>query len=221
MPRFIDLSHPLENAQLSYPGDPEIRVTPFRTMKAHGVNVTEISMGTHQGTHLDAPFHFFADGLTLDQIPLDRFFGPARLVDLAPGGALEPKTPIPPEMFEPHADAFEPGARVIFRTGWDRAFDRLEYFTDLPSLTLEAAQWIAQRRIGLLGMDTPTPSKIAGRPCHYALLERGVEIVLVEGLANLDKLPRRFTFVGFPLNLKGRDGSPIRAVAICDEPAAE
>ena len=216
MVQLIDLSHPLDDGQLSYPSDPEIHVAPHRTMESHGVNVSRIAMGTHQGTHLDAPFHFFADGATLDQIPLERFYGPARLVDLAPGGALGPKTLLEVEMFEPHADAFEPGAKVIYRTGWDRAFGRPEFFTDLPSLTLDAARWIADRRISLLGMDTPTPSKIAGRECHYALLAKGVEIVIVEGLANLDRLPERFTFVGFPLNFQGRDGSPIRAVAVIE-----
>jgi kynurenine formamidase len=214
MARLIDLSHPLEDGQLSYPSDPEIHVAPHRTMESHGVNVSRITMGTHQGTHLDAPFHFFTDGATLDRIPLERFYGPARLVDLAPGGALEPKMPLTVETFGQHADAFEPGARVIYRTGWDRMFGRPEFFTDVPSLTLDAAQWIADTRIALLGMDTPTPSKIAGRECHYALLRAGVEIVIVEGLANLDQLPEHFTFVGFPLNLKGRDGSPIRAVAV-------
>ena len=216
MPRLVDLSHPLEDGQLSYPSDPEIHVTAHRTMASHGVNVSQITMGTHQGTHLDALFHFFIDGKTLDQIPLERFFGPARLVDLAPGGALEPKTPISIEMFEAQAEAFEAGAKVIYRTGWDRMFGRPEFFVDLPSLTLEAARWIAARRISLLGMDTPTPSKIAGRECHYALLKEGVETVIVEGLANLEQLPERFTFIGFPLNFKGRDGSPVRAVALID-----
>jgi len=216
MVRLVDLSHPLADGQLSYPNDPEIRVTEHRTIESHGVNVSQLTMGTHQGTHLDAPRHFFADGVPLDQIPLDKFFGPAALVDLAPGGVLEPKTPLTLERFQPHADVFQPGARVVYRTGWDRMFGRPEFFTDLPSLTLEAARWIAERRIALLGMDTPTPSKTAGRECHYALLAKGVEIVIVEGLANLDQLPERFTFIGFPLNLEGRDGSPIRAVASVD-----
>ncbi len=216
MIRLIDLSHPLEDGQLSYPSDPEIHITAHRTMESHGVNVSRVSMGTHQGTHLDAPRHFFADGTPLDRIPLERFYGPARLVDLAPDGELAPKSRITVEMFEPHADAFQPGARVIYRTGWYRSFGRPEFFTDLPSLTLEAARWIAERRIALLGMDTPTPSKIAGRECHYALLAEGVEIVIVEGLANLDQLPERFTFCGFPLPLRGRDGSPIRAVAVIE-----
>jgi kynurenine formamidase len=213
MATLIDLSHPLEHGQLVYPKDPKIEVTWDRTVQEHGVNVSRLVMGSHQGTHLDAPFHFFEDGATLDQIPLERFFGPAELVDLAPGGMLEPKSPITAQMLSEHHGAFQPGAKVICRTGWHRMFGRPEFFADLPSLTLEAAEWIAGQGIGLLGMDTPTPSKIAGRPCHYALLRKGVEIVIVEGLANLDQLPQRFTFIGFPLNLKGRDGSPIRAVA--------
>ncbi len=213
MAKLVDLSHPLVDGQVSYPNDPEIRITPHRTMASHGVNVSRITMGTHQGTHLDAPFHFFADGAALDQIPLERFYGPARLVDLAPGGHLEPRTPITADMLQQHAGTFEAGGKVIYRTGWSRTFGRPEYFTDLPSLTLEAARWIAGRRIGLLGMDTPTPSKIAGRECHYALLEKGVEIVIVEGLTNLSRLPERFTLIAFPLNFKGRDGSPVRAVA--------
>jgi len=183
-------------------------------MAEHGVRVSQLKLGSHQATHLDAPAHFYADGVTVDQIPLGRFFGPARLVDLAPGSALVPKTPITPEMLQPHAASFQAGGRVILRTGWDRTFNTPEYFTDLPSLTLEAAEWIAATGIVLLGMDLPTPSKIAGRACHYALLKKGVEIVLLEGLAHLELLPEEFTLAAFPLRLVGGDGSPVRAVAI-------
>jgi kynurenine formamidase len=81
---------------------------------------------------------------------------------------------------------------------------------------VEAARWIAERRIGLLGMDTLTPS-VDWKEVHLMLLDQGVEIVIVEGLTNLEKLPERFTFIGFPLNIQGRDGSPIRAVAAVDD----
>jgi arylformamidase len=74
---------------------------------------------------------------------------------------------------------------------------------------------MAEKRIGLLGMDTPTPST-EWKECHHILLEMGVEIVIVEGLTNLEELPASFTFIGFPLNIKGRDGAPIRAVAAVD-----
>ncbi|MCL5096704.1 MAG: cyclase family protein, partial [Candidatus Omnitrophica bacterium] len=68
-------------------------------------------------------------------------------------------------------------------------------------------------KIGMLGMDTPTPST-EWKECHLLLLGKGIEMVIVEGLTHLELLPTEFTFIGFPLNIKGRDGSPIRAVAL-------
>lgn len=213
MSKLIDLSHPLEHGQLNFPYDPKISVLVHNTVSSIGYNITEFSMSTHQGTHLDAPFHFYDDGRTLDQMRLEQFYGPAILIDLAPGGWLEAKTPITAEMFGPHARHFQPGAKIIYRTGWSRKFGTPEFFSEFPTLTLEAASWIAERGIGLLGMDTPTPST-SWLECHHILLKKGVEIVIVEALTNLDQVPENFTFIGFPLNLKGRDGAPIRAVAL-------
>jgi len=194
MPKLIDLSHPLEHGQLNFAWDPKISVIPHNTVASIGYNITQISLSTHQGTHLDAPFHFYENGRTVDQMRLDQFYGPATLVDLAPGSRLKPRTPITPEMFQPHASVFERGAKIIYRTGWSRRFGTPEFFSDFPTLTLEAARWIAARRIGLLGMDTPTP-RTDWKECHHILLEKGVEIVIVEALTNLEKLPAQFTFI--------------------------
>jgi kynurenine formamidase len=215
MPRLIDLSHPLEQGQPSFPSDPALSIVAHGTVSSLGYNITQISMGTHQGTHLDAPFHFFDDGKTVDQIPLERFYGEASLVDLALGGCLLPKTPITVEMLRPHEAKFSPGAKVLYRTGWDRYFGTPAGFSDMPSLTPEAASWIAERRIGLLGMDTLSPS-MDWQNVHQTLLQKGVETVIVEGLTHLEQLPDRFTLICFPLNLNGCDGSPIRAVAVVD-----
>lgn len=216
MPRLIDLSHPLEHGQPNFPFDPKISVVVHNTVASIGFNITQVSFSTHQGTHLDVPFHFYDDGKTIDQMPLDRFYGPATWIDLAPGGMLPAKTPITVEMFAPHAEKFQPGAKIIYRTGWDRMFGNPASFSEIPSLTQEAARWIAERRIGMLGMDTLTPSS-DWQEVHWILLKQGVEIIIVEGLAHLEELPDRFVFAGFPLNIKGRDGSPIRAVAIVED----
>lgn len=213
--RLIDLSFPLEHGQLNFAWDPKISIVPHNSVTSIGYNITAISMSTHQGTHLDAPYHFYDNGKTIDQMTLDQFIGKASLVDLAPGGALQPSTPLTVEMFEPHKDKFTKGAKVIYRTGWDRMFGKPEYFSAFPTLTLKAAQWMADRGIGLIGMDTPTPST-SWKECHLILLGKGVEMVIVEGLTRLDQLPPEFTFIGFPLNIKGRDGSPIRAVALVE-----
>ena len=162
MPRLIDLSHPLEHGQPNFPFDPKLSVLVHNTVASIGYNITQISMSTHQGTHLDAPYHFYDDGKTVDQMPLDRFYGPAVLVDLAPGAFLPAKTTITREMLEPHAEKFQPGAKVIYRTGWDRTFGTPECFTEFPTLTLEAARWIADRCIGLRGIMVYCCSCLAG-----------------------------------------------------------
>lgn len=217
MPRFVDLSQPLEHGQPNFPFDPKISIVTHQRIPVLGYNMAQISMGTHQGTHLDAPFHFIEDGKTIDQMKLEQFYGEASLIDFAPGSHLEADTPLTVKMFEPYEHLFCLGAKLIYRTGWERFCGQEQYFSNFPTLELDAAEWIAERKIGLLGMDTPTPSKDYLK-CHHILLGHGTEIVIVEGLCNLGKLPANFLFVGFPLNIKGRDGSPIRAVAVIDEP---
>lgn len=214
MTTFIDLSRPLEHRQPAFPMDPEIEVTECGNLDSHGYNLTQLSTSTHQATHLDAPFHFYDDGLTVDEIPLDKFFGPASLVDLAPHSALASKTPITPEMLAPHEEKFHARSRVICRTGWDQQFGSPEFFTDFPFFTVEAARWIAAQSIALLGIDTPSPGAEQWKEVHQTLLKPGVDIVILEGLVNLVSLPDQFTLAAFPLAIKGRDGSPVRAIAI-------
>jgi len=207
------LTHPLVDDQPCFPGDPVPRIKPFHTLAEAGYNTTRFAIGSHQGTHVDAPYHFLRDGTTVDRIPLKTLYGEATLIDLAPEGELGKEATITTPMLERFAASFQEGARVFYRTGWDRRFGDETFYRNYPSLTPGAARWIADRRIALLGTDTPSVATDFMEP-HQALL--GAGIVIVESLANLDKLPERFTFVGLPLKLKGRDGSPIRAAAVVD-----
>ena len=216
MARFVDLTHALCGGQAGYPSDPELRIRRVHTLASAGYNVAEISFSTHQGTHLDAPYHFFDNGSTVDAIPLERLCGPAALVDLAPGSALATQTMISPAMLAGHAAAFAPGARVLCRTGWDRRWGAPDYYSAHPWFTLEAARWIASRGIALLGLDTPSPS-VDELEVHRVLLGRSAQIVVVESLCHLDRLPPRFTLLCLPLRLAGCDGSPVRAVAWLDQ----
>lgn len=212
---IIDLTHPLVSGQPAYPGDPPLLIEPAATVARDGYNVLRLSMGTHQGTHLDAPRHFFDDGRTVDQLDLSRLCGSARLVDLAPVSALPPGSIIDLNMLLPHADAFSPGARVLYRTGWSGRFGSQAFFEQVPSLSMEAAEWIASRGIVLLGMDTPTPSE-PWPQVHEILLARESAIVIVESLANLERLPQpgEITLIVLPMKITGGDGSPVRAVAM-------
>lgn len=206
---LVDLSHPLEHGQQTFAWDPKLSIIPHGNTKTLRYNITHVSMGTHQGTHLDAMYHFIDDGKTIDQMPLDWFYGPAHVLRI-PKAAGEDITVAD---FEPFEAVLVPDAKIIYETGWHRRFGADDFFTAFPSLTLDAARFLAGRGIRLLGMDTPTPGN-DWYEVHHALL--GAEIVVVESLAHLDAVPDRFTFMGFPLNLTGRDGSPIRAVALVE-----
>jgi arylformamidase len=208
---FIDLSHPMRDGQPSFPGDPILRIAAHATIEKQRCNVSQLSMGSHQGTHLDAQYHFVPDGRRLDEMPLDWFYGPATLLRI-PKPARAEITVSDLKPFETH---LLPGARIIYETGWHRHYGKDDYFTDFPSLTQEAASYLAHRRIRLLGMDTPTPSRDYYE-VHHQLQQKPAEIVIVESLANLNSLPENFLFIGFPLRFEGGDGSPIRAVAGVD-----
>ena len=215
MPEIIDLSHSIAPDTPSYPGDPATEMEWAQRIDRDGCNVSKLTLCAHIGTHMDAPLHFIPDGRPVDQIPLNRLYGPASLIDFAPGYQLEPSTPLTPEMFAKHDDLFTPGARVLFRTGWYNRFGSAGFYDGYPFITNAAADWIAERRIGLLGMDMPSPNPDPVH-VHKALLSPGVEIVIVESLTNLDRLPHTFVFIGFPLKLNGSDGSPIRAAALVE-----
>lgn len=208
--RFVDLSHPLAPGQQPYPGDPAFDLAVHATVAADGFRVSRLVTGTHQGTHLDAMAHALEDGRTVDQMPLDWFYGPARVLRLPKA----PRAEITLPDLLPHAAILQPGSRVILATGWWRRFGTPEFYTDCPALTLEACQYLASCRLRLLGMDLPGPGREA-EEIHRLLLAKDVEMVLVENLANLDALPDEFLLLAFPLPLRGGDGSPVRAVAVC------
>ena len=206
---LVDLSHPLVHGQPTFPSDPKLSIVPHGTTTTLRYNISQVVMSTHQGTHLDAMYHFVDDGRTLDQMPLEWFYGPATVLRIPKA----PREEITAADFRPHEALLVPGAKIIYETGWHRHFGRDDFFTDFPSLTQEAARYLVSRGIRMLGMDTPTPSR-DWFEVHHILLGTEAEIVVVESLANLDAIPDRITFIGFPLNFQGRDGSPIRAVAV-------
>lgn len=208
--RLIDLTHELYDASPSWPGDPGITVAQHCTFERDGCRVARVSLGTHQGTHVDAPAHFLKDGCGIDSMALERFHGPVRLLRIPKKGG----EPIDAEDFVPFEKSITSGARIIIYTGWSVNWGREEFCTGGPCLTLAAAKYLAERKIAMLGMDMATPSAANAKGVHEVLLGAGVTIV--ENLANLDGCPDEFTISAFPLAFKGLDGSPVRAVAIVE-----
>lgn len=207
--KIIDLSLDIYHQAPTFTWDPKCSIITHNTIESIGYNISEISMSTHQGTHLDAPYHFFNNGKTVNKVNLNICCGEAILVDVS---YKKNKEPIKIKDFEKYRKNINPGSRIIYRTGWDKVFPDKKYFSDFPYMTLELAKWFTKQKVILVGIDTPTPNSVDWLKIHKILL--GAGIILVEGLANLDKIKKNnFMFFAAPLKLKDRDGSPIRAFA--------
>jgi len=208
--RLVDLSLGIFDGAPNYPALPSTQVVTTNTIANDQMNATKLVISTHGTTHLDAPSHFIDGGKTIEQLDLSKCIGPARVVDFTHKG---PKAPVDVGDLEAHVDVFVPGARVLFRFGWDKVYPGPTYFTDHPYLTIGAASWLAARQIAMLGMDSPTPTPTDWIEVHKILL--GAEIVIVEALAHLEQLPAgEFFFMAAPLLILGREGAPVRALAL-------
>lgn len=214
--RVIDLSHPVGPNTQVYPGDAPPVVSPACSLAADGYNSVRLELGSHTGTHADAPYHFLENGLRLDDLPLERFTGPAVVVDAT---GLAPRTAIGPEAFAPWEERLAPGAIVLVRTGWDRHYGTEDYFHH-PYLSGEAARMLVERGVRTLGLDTLSPDETpyAGHEAddwsaHLAILGAGGTVI--ENLRGLGAAGVQGAhFCAFPLRLESGDGAPVRAVAL-------
>jgi kynurenine formamidase len=193
--------------------DPKLSISWHCSLDTLGYNLSRIITSTHQGTHIDAPRHFFKKGECIDEVALERCVVRAVKIDLT---NKEPDTPIEPADLAPYAQWIDSGCCVLLHTGWEKHFPEQSFFSGFPYVSKELANWFVAKKIGLVGMDMPTPNGTDWQYVHIKML--GAGILIVEGLANMEQLPadKPFTFYALPLKLQGRDGSPIRAIAITD-----
>lgn len=200
MPLF-DLTRPLAPETAVYPGDPDVRFHAHADYAGHGYRVTEVRLGSHAGTHLDAPAHFLPDGATVDTLALGVLVGAARVVEQA--------APLP---------ELGGGERLLIRSGWGARWGREEYFTDFPGLPGGWAEAMVRSGVLLIGLETPSLHPDAAEDARLHRLLLGAGVVIVENLANLERLPERVTLAALPLPLVGLDGAPCRVVAWEGEP---
>lgn len=216
--RVVDLSFPISEGMTTFPSHwhPFVEIT---LLGRHGIENREtrkLILGTHTGTHCDAPRHFIPGGPTVDQLSLDTLIGPAWVVDFS---RSKPKQEMGVADFEPQLGEARP-VRLIMRFDWCSHWGKFEYYTDHPFISEAAAQWLIARGVRLLAMDTPTPDNPENgwrtkldSPIHKLLLANGV--IVVEYLCNLKELSQRETeLIVLPLKIQEGDGAPARCVAI-------
>ena len=208
---IVDLSHPFYSGMPVYPGDSETIITPHNTHDREGFSVYTLVICTHAGTHIDAPFHFFPQGKTVDSHSvLDACIGSARVLDAT---SVSSGAEIFPGDIGISPESITPGERVLLATGWSERFEESDYFESYPSLSMELVTLFVKRGITLLGLETPSLHLSRSDEIHKKLLNAG--IIIVENLANLRQLTgKSIFFSAAPLKLLGLDGSPVRAYGV-------
>jgi arylformamidase len=224
--KVIDLSHTIHDDIQIYPGDPQPSISRGLTHEKDYCHVDVLTLGSHTGTHIDAPYHFLKEGKTIDELPVERFVGEGVLVDVS---AKSDRELIEPGDIEPYETEIAQGDFVILKTGRDKYFGTSRYYRH-PYLSAAAALVLLKMGVSLVGIDAlnvdPTyygsmdsdsaakdlPDEAQyGYPVHDILL--GNDILIVENLCNLDQIiPVKGVYSFLPLKLKGSDGSPLRAV---------
>lgn len=217
MEYWLDLSVPVTAGMPVNFGDPQVGMERALRVATDGVNVLRLHMGSRSGTHVDAPYHVNSAWPTLDDVPLERFAGPAVLADVR---GLAPGTPIEPGLLAPALSILhlQPGAILLLATGWSVYWGTDQYLSH-PWLTPEAAQSLVNAGVRTVGVDALSvdPTGDADLPAHRVLC--GAGSVIAENLTDLDRVAQAqatgqsIEVFLFPLRLAGADGAPVRATA--------
>ena len=212
--KIIDLTMTVCPETRVYPGAPAPVTDRLKTHPENGVQVTKLEVSVHAGTHMDAPRHFLPQGVSIDQLDLNKLMGEAVLLDL---GRPEPGSAIAVADLEPLASRIKPGRIVLLYTAYELCDDDEKYCYLSP----EAARWLVEHRAKAVALDAPSvdplnhtggPAGMHTHPAHHILL--GAEVPIIEGLCNLKSLPEgTFYFCCLPLKILEGDGSPVRAIA--------
>lgn len=212
--RATDLTHHLRNGMPVYPGDPSPSFENYATLEKDGVNLTKLTMGSHTGTHLDAPRHFIRDGIGIDRIPPDKLIGEAYVADLS-------KKPIGSGVTSEDLRRRLEGKIVkddivVVYTGCSERWGEESINRDYTYLTEDAANYLVSQRVRAVGIDFLSVEKFkaADPVVHKTLLGNGIFIIesLSSGLNRF--VGKRILLICMPIKLQDGDGAPSRVVAV-------
>jgi arylformamidase len=203
---LIDISMPLRNGMVHWPGDPAPAFDLLASIEKGSVcNVTRMAMSAHTGTHMDAPRHFVENGVTMEQMPLDATVGRCRVI------AIENTEAIRRVELEPHDP--QPGERLLFKTiNSARCFQTDAFYDDFVYLANDGAKFLAERRVRAVGVDYISIGGFHKDLVRTHLTILGAGIWVIEGL-NLSAVePGHYELICLPLLMPGADGAPARAL---------
>lgn len=210
--RIVDLSLPITANTKVYPGDTSPEIVSTRA-DHDDYMISSIRLGSHTGTHIDAPRHALVDGSGLGTQPLDSYIGEALVIDLH---ETESSSIISHDMVEEKWRRHNNIDMLIIRTDWYKRCEddsALNYFSDYPALDLKFADWLIDNEIRFIGLESPSISATDHMRIHRRLLAEN--IVILESLINVSSISVPVVELhAVPLNIPGIDGSPVRAYAI-------
>jgi arylformamidase len=203
---WIDVSVALRMGMVHWPDNPPVRIERMQDMeRGDSENVSMLSLGSHTGTHMDAPLHFIRTGIGLDEMPLTAVIGPARVVEIQ-----DPESIKPQELMDHH---IQRGERILFKTrNSPRCWQTDKFLEDFVYISQEAARYLAARGIQTVGVDYLSVGGFHkdGPETHHALLGSGVWII--EGLNLAGVAPGFYDLICLPLRVERSDGAPARAI---------
>lgn len=205
----IDLSLPLRPGMPGFPGYPGFEIEQLQDFESDGKVSHHVSMNSHQGTHVDAPAHFIDGGRTVDEISLDALCGPARVVDLREYRGER----ISASILKDAVSSLSTSRLLLLTGDVDYRFEDADFFEEAAVLTADAAEWLVEQDVDMVGNDFLTESIVTDdRPVHRTLLGAGVPIV--EYLCNTGSIAdsQVVDFCCLPLRTPGLEAAPARAI---------
>lgn len=204
--RIIDVSRPLYHGSPNWPGD-SVTEFAFTARMAAGAacNVGKLSLSVHNGTHVDAPFHYNDRGTPIDGLAPELYIGPARVIDARGHATFTEK------LFAGLSKAdFAATPRILFRT--DTWLDLATFPTKWPLLDRTLPAWLAAQGVTLIGLDLPSVDELHNKDMAIHHLLDDANILILESLDLRHAEPGIYELIALPLKLRGADGSPVRAV---------
>jgi arylformamidase len=209
--RLVDLTHPISADMPVYPGTEAPLFQVGCSLEEHGFAEKKISLYSHTGTHIDAPAHLLKDYKTLDQLPIDHFYGKALVISCEnTGGRI-----IEIGSLEPYKEKIKDVDFLLIHTGWGQYWGTDRYFTNYQVLSLESAIWLSNFNLKGIGLDTISADSADTHDYHIHKVFLKKNIIIIENMKNLDGLTDSTIMLScFPLSFVNADGSPVRAVAL-------
>lgn len=190
-----------------YPGEQGINISRTKAIeKGDSMSLSHLSLGAHTGTHVDAPAHFYEDGTTVADLPLDVLIGPAVVVETPPGQMITA------EML-PNLSIAEGAERVLFKTGSSGLLHQPQFSPDFVAIDPSGARWLVDRGVKLVGIDYLSVEDFGREPAETHLTLLGAGVIIVEGLDLGDVAAGVYELVCLPMKIPA-EGSPVRAVLI-------